>query len=535
MSCSKILSGDLPELTYEIIKYFRNDHSTLHSCILVNRTWCRLAIPLLWENPFSIYNLNYNFIEIYIHNLNDDFKIKLNECKIINNDSLHLNTLMFNYPSFLKYLNIYHFVYSVNQWFKNYSRVSRPLSESYHFKKLIIMSLFGIFIENEVKLHTLEIDYNTYDDIITDIVKFILKDTNFILNIRNLKLYITFDRENIYNSIIKDHILQIVNLHQNLKKKILVHKNFPLLKSLLDFNFSNTLNTIIFSEINFNFLNYDIFEQLNVLESIHIIYCSLNNNFFYQIINLSKQFKLKTLFIKEIPQIDSIELLLQTSGHYLRNFGYNFSLDRDISLRNQLLELITKYCKNINYLYLSYDDDKNIYPVLNFIENMKQNLDYLTINILNLNVDKSATKDFLIYDSKIGVFDDSEFSQIILQNLGQILPPKLEYLYLDLYYVKENDLEVFLKNSRDTFINKLLIRTYNSDDLLPYIKEYVMKQKRVKYLTIHEMFAILGGIRYCEQLFLLEDEVKEFGLYNIKIQSYDSLVIDIYDYMREID
>src|SRR5687767_12519551 len=108
MSCSKIFSGDLPELTYEVIKCFQNDFSTLHSCILVNRLWCRLAIPLLWENPFSFRTGNYNFIGIYLHNLNDNLKIKLNN--VIDN-SLSSNTL-FNYPKFLKYLNIYNFISS---------------------------------------------------------------------------------------------------------------------------------------------------------------------------------------------------------------------------------------------------------------------------------------------------------------------------------------------------------------------------------------------------------------------------------------
>jgi hypothetical protein len=85
MSLSKIFSGDLPELTYEVIKYFLNDISTLHSCILVNRLWCRLVILLLWENPFSISTRNYNFIDIYLHNLNGDLRTKLNNYKI-NND-----------------------------------------------------------------------------------------------------------------------------------------------------------------------------------------------------------------------------------------------------------------------------------------------------------------------------------------------------------------------------------------------------------------------------------------------------------------
>uniref|UniRef100_U9T5A3 F-box domain-containing protein n=1 Tax=Rhizophagus irregularis (strain DAOM 181602 / DAOM 197198 / MUCL 43194) TaxID=747089 RepID=U9T5A3_RHIID len=80
MACSKIFSGDLPELTNEIIQYFRKDFSTLYSCILVNRLWCRLAIPLLWENPFPIsYSKNYHFIKIYLNKLNEDDKIKLNE------------------------------------------------------------------------------------------------------------------------------------------------------------------------------------------------------------------------------------------------------------------------------------------------------------------------------------------------------------------------------------------------------------------------------------------------------------------------
>src|SRR5256884_3680164 len=104
MSCSKIFSGDLPELTNEIIQYFR-DPSTLHSCILVNRLWCRLAIPLLWEDPFSFPTKNRQFIKIYLCNLNEDDKTKLNEYGI-NYKLLPSNTL-FNYPSFIKYLDIW--------------------------------------------------------------------------------------------------------------------------------------------------------------------------------------------------------------------------------------------------------------------------------------------------------------------------------------------------------------------------------------------------------------------------------------------
>ena len=57
MACSKLFSGDLPEISSYIIQNLRNDVSTLHTLALVNRFWCRLAIPLLWEDPFSEQNI----------------------------------------------------------------------------------------------------------------------------------------------------------------------------------------------------------------------------------------------------------------------------------------------------------------------------------------------------------------------------------------------------------------------------------------------------------------------------------------------
>ncbi|UZO26844.1 uncharacterized protein OCT59_019057 [Rhizophagus irregularis] len=227
MSCSKIFSGDLPELMYKIIKYFQNDYSTLYSCILVNRLWCRLTIPLLWEDPFSIPTKNYNFIEIYLHDLNDDFKTKLNEYEIINK-TLPSN-ILFNYTGFLKYMNIYKFITSIEKWFKSAISKNRLVNLSD-----ICVSLFETFIENEVNLHTFEIeildDHRTCND---NILELILKNTNFIYNIRNLNLYI--DGLSDYNHINKyiSNISQIINLQQNLKKTSLNYYGFSLFQPLL--------------------------------------------------------------------------------------------------------------------------------------------------------------------------------------------------------------------------------------------------------------------------------------------------------------
>ncbi|CAG8490385.1 1411_t:CDS:1 [Funneliformis caledonium] len=37
----------------EIFQYFVNDMTSLYCCMLVNRTWCRIIIPLLWRRPFE--------------------------------------------------------------------------------------------------------------------------------------------------------------------------------------------------------------------------------------------------------------------------------------------------------------------------------------------------------------------------------------------------------------------------------------------------------------------------------------------------
>jgi hypothetical protein len=528
MSCSKIFSGDLPELTYEVIKNFKNDYSTLHSCILVNRLWCRLAIPLLWENPFSTIpysypTRNYKFIKIYLHNLNDDLKAKLNNYKI--NDNLLPSNPLFNYPSFLKHLNVWSIFYSVEEWFEDiletlYTEnedVSEDLDLVSDFIKLIQMSLFKIFIENVANLDTFEIEIKSTNcnTFYNNILELFLQNPNFFHNIRNLNFYNICPHETIVTAAVtKNRILQIINLHQKLKKILLGNNSIPLYQSLLlskDYNCSNTLNTFILYRINFKgiIILDKVFEQLNVLESVHIIYCSLNTSFYQQIINLTKPFKLKSLFIdKSHIDNESLLLLLQKSGIYLENFGYEF-----ISLRQELIESIIKYCTNIKFLKTVEIENKIYYQLFNLIENIKQNLYYLSINVL------------------IGGNIECN-SSIILQNLGQILPSKLEYLHLSLH-IKASDFEVFLKNSQGTIIEKLVIKNINDQDhALPYIKEYIMKRKRVNYLALYEHILVN---RYCirRDLFYLEDEVKEFRLYNIKVQKYS--LIDIYNLIKEID
>ena len=141
MSCSKIFSGDLPELINEIIQYFRHDFPTLHSCILVNKLWCRLAIPILWEDPLAIDTKNYNFFEIYLHNLNEDDKAKLNEYGI--NIHLFPSNTLFNYPSFINHLNTWKLVRHITKWATIRTSTTEKRSSNYFVQHTNLSSKFN--------------------------------------------------------------------------------------------------------------------------------------------------------------------------------------------------------------------------------------------------------------------------------------------------------------------------------------------------------------------------------------------------------
>jgi hypothetical protein len=544
MACTKIFSGDLPEITSEIIQYFRNDFSTLHSCILVNRLWCRLAIPLLWEDPFSLkYPKNYRYIEVYLHNLNNDNKSQLNEYGISND--LFSSNVLFNYPSFIQHLDTRKISESIENWvvatikFSNYSTQTT-------YNTLIYRLLFQLFIENEVKVHTFKVIMlsSEDDEYFNDTTEFVTQNPNFICNIRNLTLDFDLQNENIlskfmiflysncnsilsldfrfpslfYNTITstEKYLSQLINSQQNLKKIALsFNEELPLYHSLLSFknsNCTNTLRTVIFYCIYFkNVVVFnEVFEQLNVLESIHIIYCYIDSNFTQQIINLTKPFKLKSLFVNK--PLTEPQLLLQKSGEYLENFGL------EIGVTQEELELYIKYCSSkIKFLKFSALNNQNIYKTIHLVEKVEQSLNYLTIESYNV-----------------------KYSSIVLQNLGQVLPSILEYLSLAIN-INTSDFEIFLKNSQNTFIKKLLIKNIRygkreeleKKNILPYIKEYIMKKKRVKYLAFLDCFYKQGYIKD-DDLASLKNEVVEFRLHNIVIQYRYDLNIEVYNLINEI-
>ncbi|GBC04870.1 hypothetical protein RclHR1_05910003 [Rhizophagus clarus] len=515
-----------------------NDISSLYSCILVNRTWCRIAIPLLWEDPFSL--RDYSIIDYYLYNLSENDKIKLKE-RGINSDLFPSNTL-FNYPSFIKCLNTWDLHHSIDYWVADKQNNSILDLNLLYSTRLVYKLLFKLFIENEATLHTfkIEIIMERNHEFFNDVIELILQNPNFIHNVKNFMFSISYKNVNdlteinsllslltsninsfstIYfqfgklDTIIK-HISFMINSQKNLKKILFRSSNYPLYDSLLSLknsNCSNTLKMITFYQINFSNISIfkEVFDHLNVMESIHMIYCRFFNSDFIQQINiLNKPFKLRSLYILDNTyQIDSIQLLLQKSGVYLENFGFEFECHEI----KQVLKSITEYCTKVRFLAFPGFIDQKIYSAFDIIKNIGQTLNYLDITFHGMYIDYYS--DELI-----------EISLIILKNLGQFLPFRLEYLHLFLYgTIAASDFELFLKNSQNTFIKKLLINNLieaENEDILPnLLDKYIVKKRRVRYLG------------FLNNLFHLQEEYK---YYNVIVKDYGDLVYgEFYDCINE--
>ncbi|CAG8505336.1 8836_t:CDS:1 [Funneliformis mosseae] len=90
----------IPDILDEIFRCLSDDRTSLHSCILVSRLWCRLAIPILWSNPFMKPNYyGYFAVRTYICCLDESEKSLLRQQQI--RIPTHPSPPLFDYPSFL--------------------------------------------------------------------------------------------------------------------------------------------------------------------------------------------------------------------------------------------------------------------------------------------------------------------------------------------------------------------------------------------------------------------------------------------------
>ena len=148
----------------DIFEYLRNDRSSLFSCLLVNRLWCRLVIHLIWSDPFAI-NSNKtslpNIIQTYISCLPDTSKQlivgkfsnleegelegnKESNEKVVDRDFMKLNFQqpLFIYPKYLQNLDLENFSKALRIWHERYDKSFNETIPNFTISKLLIDFIF---------------------------------------------------------------------------------------------------------------------------------------------------------------------------------------------------------------------------------------------------------------------------------------------------------------------------------------------------------------------------------------------------------
>ena len=50
----------------DIFEYLKDDMVTLHSCLLVNRLWCKVSVRVLWSDTWNCSTSNFSTLIAYL-------------------------------------------------------------------------------------------------------------------------------------------------------------------------------------------------------------------------------------------------------------------------------------------------------------------------------------------------------------------------------------------------------------------------------------------------------------------------------------
>ncbi|KAF0408073.1 hypothetical protein F8M41_008626 [Gigaspora margarita] len=367
---SKIFTGDMPEIMENILNNLNNEFNSLYSCALVNRHWCKMSIPILWQDPFSFSFVRTPlFISGYFSSLCEDEKSSLKNYGI---DAEHSKTL-FEYARYLKVLDLY----SLEK-----VKILMPVgSINDALMNLIINLLFKLFIESGATLDKLVVYFPDYLILKPEIFCSLGQNEQFFSRLRYLSLSeVAFSSIESATTLLRtlaknatkiralkleefgsvyEHyepqlfhalfhaIIQIIKSQEQLRLFSLIGVNclseFYGIISALESQ-KNSLQEVIIDNCDFT-TEFEILKYCKNLETLRIKYCDMK---LLKILS----YKINTLEVVGVQSDGSIiAQILEMSGILLKRL----KLDSRISVREEssILEALKSFCPNITYLDIS--------------------------------------------------------------------------------------------------------------------------------------------------------------------------------------
>ncbi|RIB24576.1 hypothetical protein C2G38_2168233 [Gigaspora rosea] len=172
---SKLFMGYMPELLEKILNNLNDEFYSLYSCALVSRHWCKMSIPILWQDPFPS-EKRYRLISIYFSSLSEDQKLALKGQGI----NVEFPKPLFDYAIFLKVLDLSWIGFTVSEYLE---RLNPTLSDRGLSINFISNLLFKFFIESGATLHKLDLFYSYFTEIKPEIFNSLEQNPQFFSRI----------------------------------------------------------------------------------------------------------------------------------------------------------------------------------------------------------------------------------------------------------------------------------------------------------------------------------------------------------------
>ncbi|RIB23731.1 hypothetical protein C2G38_2170405 [Gigaspora rosea] len=494
---SRLFMGDMPELMEKILNNLNNEIDSLYSCALVSRYWCKIAIPILWQDPF-LFEEKCSIIPKYISSLSED---TLKECGL----NEKISKTLFDYAKFLKVLDLDSFERMVRQWNCIEHKIEHLdyfEQDDYPSTNPIVYSLLKLFIESGATLHKLVVSFHHSILIMPEKIFSLLgQNESFFSRLQHLSLgeisLVKIESAIAFLRALSKHTTKISALEFNGFEFEFTEAEYDqqLIHALIYFIKSQKqlrIFSIVIEEHTFT-KHYGIISALesqkNSLQEIIVENCDYSEEF--ELLKNCKNLEtlrlkicdykipLKMLDHNKINVLEIVDYTIETREMALVIEKTGISLQRlkvesrceQIQEDSLLLNALKSFCPNITYLYIL-----NIgfsIQLIEVIDNL-QKLQFLTL-MCN------------IYD-----LPEEEMNIRAIQ-FAEILPSTLQYLDLVNKWL-ETYIDIFL-NHFNSPLRKLIIEKLDNEKNTKALIEFCVRKKTLNYVGLDDPSMLDNNIR----------------------------------------
>ncbi|PKC69790.1 hypothetical protein RhiirA1_455559 [Rhizophagus irregularis] len=363
----------LSDCLNEIFEHLEDDKITLHSCLLVNRLFCEIAIKILWRNIWNFkYSIIYKpyyrthvpsaIINTLIACLPNESKNLLNDNGIfLINPSIIQKPPLFNYPSFCKVLSIHGIDQMIHYILENNHLLITTKSLKFN-KYLLSQEILKMFMNQISSLKSLNY-YSGYSKKVQNIMFIHLPESKFCLS--NL-----FEL-NCSSDIYSEFFYQISQICQNIKSLNIKFENF----------ISDGLIDLISLQNNLKSLTLRYYDNKNDLSNNNVIYSTLSKFLIILTKLRIEAYYLPLSFISNFLNLQEIILSLESEDSFddfnhlqfinfknLKILKFLFKISRI----NLLIKFLEINGKNLLEFCIDYDHDYSLnLAIAKFCPNLK--------------------------------------------------------------------------------------------------------------------------------------------------------------------